>query len=66
MVLETEAAIMANFEYLGHDDVEMDDEDGADDIDDQQDDDQDEVKSAKHKGKVRREAFRSWIIYSFN
>ncbi|KAL0266514.1 UNVERIFIED_CONTAM: hypothetical protein PYX00_009027 [Menopon gallinae] len=51
MVLETEAAIMANFEYLGHDDVEMDDEDGADDIDDQQDDDQDDVKSAKHKGK---------------
>lgn len=52
MMLETEAAIMANFEYLGHDDVEMDDEDMGDDLEDQQDDDQDDIKSAKHKSKV--------------
>lgn len=49
MMLETEAAIMANFEYLGHGDVEMDDDDMGDDLDDQQDEDQDDVKSAKHK-----------------
>ncbi|KAK6640649.1 hypothetical protein RUM44_012346 [Polyplax serrata] len=52
MMLETEAAIMANFEYLGHDDVEMDDEDMGDDLEDQQDDDQDDIKSAKHKSKA--------------
>ena len=47
MMLETEAAIMANFEYLGHDDVEMDDEDMGDDLEDQ-----DDIKCAKHKSKV--------------
>lgn len=54
MMLETEAAIMANFEYLGHDDVEMDDEDMGDDLEDQADEDQDDIKAAKHKSKVHK------------
>lgn len=52
IMLETEAAIMANFDYLGHDDVEMDYEDMGDDLDDQPDEEQEEMKSSKHKTKV--------------
>lgn len=50
--METEAAIMANFDYLGHSGVEMDEEDLADDMDDQQDDEQVDVKLKRKKNKV--------------
>lgn len=53
MILDTEAAVMANFEFLGQADVDLDDdEDMSDDLDDQGDDDQDDVKTARRKGKV--------------
>nr|CAD7452732.1 unnamed protein product [Timema tahoe] len=52
MILETEAAVMANFEFLAQADVDMDeDDDMSDDLDDQQDDDPDDIKTAKRKGK---------------
>ena len=54
MILDTEAAVMANFEFLAQADVDLDDdEDMSDDLDDQGDDDQDDVKTARRKGKVR-------------
>lgn len=54
MILDTEAAVMANFEFLAQADVGDldDDEDMSDDLDDQGDDDQDDVKTARRKGKV--------------
>ncbi|KAK3929953.1 Striatin-3 [Frankliniella fusca] len=53
MMLDTEAAVMANFEFLAQADVDLDDdEDMSDDLDDQADDDQDDVKTARRKGKV--------------
>nr|CAD7402873.1 unnamed protein product [Timema poppensis] len=52
MILETEAAVMANFEFLAQADVDMDeDDDISDDLDDQQDDDPDDIKTAKRKSK---------------
>ncbi|XP_034230279.1 striatin-3 [Thrips palmi] len=52
MILDTEAAVMANFEFLAQADVDLDDdEDMSDDLDDQGDDDQDDVKTARRKGK---------------
>lgn len=42
---------MANFDYLGHGGVDMDDEDIADDLDDQQDDEQVDVKVKRKKNK---------------
>ncbi|XP_059471792.1 striatin [Neocloeon triangulifer] len=51
MILDTEAAVMANFEFLSPD-VDMDDDDDmSDDLDDQQDDETDDVKTAKRKNK---------------
>nr|CAD7259828.1 unnamed protein product [Timema shepardi] len=52
MILETEAAVMANFEFLAQADVDMDeDDDISDDLDDQQDDDPDDIKTTKRKSK---------------
>ncbi|KAF4518834.1 hypothetical protein B566_EDAN008163 [Ephemera danica] len=52
MILDTEAAVMANFEFLSPD-VDMDDEDDmSDDLDDGQDDETDDVKTAKRKNKT--------------
>lgn len=51
MILDTEAAVMANFEFLGQTDVEMSDEDEiADDLDMVVSDDND-LKTAKRKTK---------------
>lgn len=51
MILDTEAAVMANFEFLGQTDVEMSDEDEiADDLDMVVSDDSD-LKTAKRKTK---------------
>jgi hypothetical protein len=53
MILDTEAAVIANFEFLSQTDVDMDDdEDMSDDLEPPDDDDQDDVKTAKRKGKV--------------
>jgi striatin 1/3/4 len=52
MILDTEAAVMANFEFLSPD-VDMDDDDDmSDDLDDAPDDETDDVKTAKRKSKV--------------
>lgn len=50
-MLETEAAVMANFEFLAQADVEMDDDDDmSDDLDDTGDlEDQDELRAPKCK-----------------
>jgi striatin 1/3/4 len=57
MMLDTEAAVMANFEFLSPD-VDMDDDDDmSDDLDDQQDDETDDVKTAKRKNKVSLDFF---------
>lgn len=53
MILDTEAAVMANFEFLANEEVDMDDDDDmSDDLDEPTDDDQDDVKTAKRKNKV--------------
>jgi striatin 1/3/4 len=53
MILDTEAAVIANFEFLSQTDVDMDDDDDmSDDLEPPDDDDQDDVKTAKRKGKV--------------
>lgn len=53
MILDTEAAVMANFEFLGPTDVDMeDDDDMSDELDEGADDEHDEVKAAKRKAKV--------------
>jgi len=51
MILETEAAVMANFEFLSQADVEMDeDDDVCDELDDTQDmDEQEEMRTTKRK-----------------
>ncbi|XP_075225036.1 connector of kinase to AP-1 [Lycorma delicatula] len=53
MILDTEAAVMANFEFLGQTDVDLDDDDELnDDMDESGDlDDQEEVRNAKRKTK---------------
>ncbi|KAG8311142.1 hypothetical protein J6590_048733 [Homalodisca vitripennis] len=55
MILETEAAVMANFEFLSQADVEMDeDDDICDELDDTQDmDEQDEITAPKSRRKAR-------------
>ncbi|XP_071454671.1 striatin-3 [Hetaerina americana] len=61
MILDTEAAVMANFEFLAHTDVDMDDEEMSDpeeppddeaEEEEDEDDDEDHVKQAKRKGKL--------------
>jgi striatin 1/3/4 len=53
MILDTEAAVIANFEFLSQTDVDMDDDDDmSDDLEPPDDDDQDDVKTTKRKGKV--------------
>lgn len=53
MILDTEAAVIANFDFLSQTDVDMDDDDDmSDDLEPPDDDDQDDVKTAKRKGKV--------------
>jgi len=54
MIMETEAAIMANFDYLSHHGgVEMDDDDMGDDIDDEQpNEDQIDTNTKRKKIKV--------------
>lgn len=56
MILDTEAAVMANFEFLGQTDVDLDDDDELnDDMDESGDlDDQEEIRSAKRKNKVNK------------
>lgn len=51
MILETEAAVMANFEFLSQADVEMDeDDDICDELDDSQDiEEQEEMRTTKRK-----------------
>ena len=62
MILDTEAAVIANFEFLSQTDVDMDDDDDmSDDLEPPDDDDQDDVKTAKRKGKVR--AFTLHLTY---
>lgn len=52
MILDTEAAVMANFEFLQHTDGEMsDDDDMSDDLDMVGDGDDSDVKTAKRKPK---------------
>ncbi|PNF17621.1 Striatin-4 [Cryptotermes secundus] len=52
MILDTEAAVIANFEFLSQTDVDMDDDDDmSDDLEPPDDDDQDDVKTTKRKGK---------------
>ena len=56
MILDTEAAVIANFDFLAHDAVDIeDDDDMSDDMEPPDDDDQDDVKTAKRKGKVRKQ-----------
>lgn len=53
MILDTEAAVIANFEFLSQTDVDMDDDDDmSDDLEPPDDEDQDDVKTTKRKGKV--------------
>lgn len=62
MILDTEAAVIANFEFLSQTDVDMDDDDDmSDDLEPPDDDDPDDVKTAKRKGKVR--AFTMHLTY---
>lgn len=53
MLLETEAAVLANFEFLAQADVEMsDDDDMADDLDLVPNDDESDVKTTKRRIKT--------------
>jgi striatin 1/3/4 len=62
MILDTEAAVIANFEFLSHTDVDMDDDDDmSDDLEPPDDDDPDDVKTPKRKGKVG--AFTMCLMY---
>lgn len=62
MILDTEAAVIANFEFLSQTDVDMDDDDDmSDDLEPPDDDDPDDVKTAKRKGKVR--VFTMHLMY---
>lgn len=52
MLLETEAAVLANFEFLAQADVEMsDDDDMADDLDLVPNEDESDVKTTKRRAK---------------
>lgn len=51
MILESEAAVMANFEFLGNADVEMSDDDGISDDLDMVVNDESDIKTAKRKPK---------------
>ncbi|GLH12177.1 Lissencephaly-1 homolog [Gryllus bimaculatus] len=52
MILDTQAAVMASFDFLAQSVADMDDDDDmSDDLDEAQDDEQDDVKTAKRKGK---------------
>ncbi|XP_054261722.1 striatin-3 isoform X1 [Macrosteles quadrilineatus] len=57
MILETEAAVMANFEFLSQADVEMDeDDDICDELDDSQDiEEQEEMRTTKRKQRPKLE-----------
>jgi hypothetical protein len=66
MILDTEAAVIANFEFLSQTDVDMDDDDDmSDDLEPPDDDDQDDVKTAKRKGKVRTFIMRLTYLHAY-
>lgn len=65
MILETEAAVMANFEFLSQADVEMDEDDEiCDELDDTQDmDEQDEMRTTKRKPRPKVQWYFNNVIY---
>lgn len=49
MILDSEAAVMANFEFLGQTDVEISDDDEISDDCDMGDNDESDIKTSKRK-----------------
>lgn len=68
MLLESEAAVLANFEFLAQADVEMsDDDDMADDLDLVANMDESNVKTAKRRTKMTMNEgknFKFWRLFN--
>lgn len=64
MMLETEAAVMANLDFLSNTDVDMeDDDDMSDDVELETPDDlDDDVKAVKRRGKKVRHKIRTFLL----
>lgn len=70
MILDSEAAVMANFEFLGQTDVEMsDDDDVSDDLDLVNEGEETDTKTSKRKTKaiIMNEGKNNFfLIFFFN
>jgi len=65
MIMDTEAAVMANFDFLTQEGVGVDDEDDmSDDMDDNTDDDNED--STTKRGKIKSKVTPLYTLYEYN